>query len=115
MKTLTFYRGTANPIWLTLMYQGCDDPAIAPVPADTLTRAMFSFGTYCVDTSNLEHNDMIAFNADKTELTLKIGLVAGVLAGSYHGRLTVFDAASQPLAWEDYSVEVKEWKTCPAA
>lgn len=114
MKTITFYEGMANAVTLTLMYQGVDDPELQVVPDDSITRAMLSFGDYCLDTDEVGDADMIYFSDNNTRLILKAGLISSIVVGTYVGYLTLFDAvAVDGIAWQEFKVEVKEWDKCP--
>jgi len=115
MKTITFFVGMANPVTLTLMHQGVDDPELIIVPENTITRAMLRFGSYCLDTDVIGDADMIYFTDNETRLVIKAGLIADIVAGSYLGYLTLYDAVSlDGIAWQDFKVEVKEWLKCEA-
>jgi len=110
MATITFYAGTANKVKLTIKVNG------SVVAGDLLTRAMLRFGPYCLDTDNVEHEDIFTFTDDATKLEVKAGLLDGIQAGFYDGMLSIFDAASgtDGLACERFIVVIESWSKCPA-
>jgi hypothetical protein len=104
--TITAYIGKENIVTITLKQDG------ATVEPDAITRAMFKFGEYCLDTSVL--TDPIELNSNKTAINLQIGLLPGIVQGSYVGKLTIFDPEIvNGKAWGDsITVYVLPWETC---
>ena len=106
MKTITFYTGTANSVGLTLKVNG------ATVDAGTVTRAIFRFGDYCLDTDEADA-DIFSLNEDATVLTVRAGLIDGVQPGKYSGMLTLYDEeTADGIAWERITVIIGQWLKC---
>ena len=86
----------------------------APVEEDTVTRAVFLFGSYCLDTDEVDDADYIQLSADKTEVYLWLGLVPNLTVGRYTGYLTVYDSTTpNGLAWgPTVTVSAREWNVC---
>jgi hypothetical protein len=107
-ERLNIYPGTDNAIIFSgLKYK---DPLI-DVPPNTLTRAMFAFGSFCVDTET----DTATFYFQ--ENATKIKLIGGQIDGlpstqtDYVGCLTLYDLDGK-YAWKSFKVRVYEWLKC---
>jgi hypothetical protein len=81
------------------------------VPAFTATRAVLVFGSTVLDT--VVDTDELKLIEDGTKLQVQAGSYTGLTAGTYDGKLTVFDLLSwdDGIAWERFSVSVKDWAT----
>lgn len=83
------------------------------VPQSAVTRAVFRFGDWCLDTS--EPGDPIELIDSATRVQMRLGLVQDIAPGIYPGRLTVFDAQSaNGIAWGESVIHVivEDWPTC---
>ena len=106
---INVYIGTDNAVvFKSLQYQ---NPLI-DVPANTLTRAQFKFGDFCVDTDDVDA--LIVFQESATEIKMWPGLIANLTPGSFTGYLTISDEDGT-YAWEDFKVTVHDWPTCSSS
>lgn len=101
------YQHRGNSIRLVLQQDG------QPVDEGAVTRAIFRFGDYCLDT-NGDGSDFINLVENGTKVELFLGLVPGLAVGTYSGFLTIYDADSPDglACGEKVRVKVQEWKTC---
>lgn len=81
-----------------------------PVTAAAVTRAVFTFGDYVVD-SDIDTGIIYFKDSDNQTVCLKLGLLTGLVIGKYRqGTLTIFDATNvNGIAWSYIDVIVKEW------
>lgn len=94
-------------LFKNLKYQ---DPLI-DVPENTITRAMFRFGPYCLDTD--DGDGLFVFQANRTQIKAKMGLIPNLEPGEWQGYLTLFDADGKH-AWKSYrKVTAEHWPICP--
>jgi hypothetical protein len=106
METLTFYIGRDNAEILELTQNG------VVVNADSVLRATFHFGSYCLDTD--KHPTLIELYNDAQRLSIKAGLITGLQKGVYTGHLTIYDAyAEKGIKWQAFRVLVQPWNVCP--
>lgn len=86
------------------------------VPENVVTRVVFRFGGYCLDTDNPEHAGVISLIDNATRVQVKLGLVPGLKPSTdcpLFGSITVYDAASpEGIAWYRITVRVVDWKVC---
>ena len=106
MNELIAYIGRENIAYLTLQQGG------VIVAENAVTRAVFSFGDYCLDTD--EDDDPILLTDSDTKVKLQLGLVEGLEVGIYIGQLTIWDAEMESgKAWgERILITVNEWNAC---
>jgi hypothetical protein len=106
-QTLIIYIGRDNVEAFDLLI---DDVLVT---VDTITKAHFKFGDYCIDTVN--DAAKIALTESKTRVEITAGHISGLAVGVYEGKLTCYDAeATNGIAWEDFNVQVETWPVCEA-
>ena len=98
------YVGRDNFVYLELEQNG------VIVTPNAVTRAVFKFGRYVLDTAT--PGDPISLIESKTKVRMQIGRVAGIVAGQYSGKLTIWDLGMvNGKAWGDkITVNVQEWE-----
>jgi len=104
MELLTAYIGRDNEERLQLLQDG------SLVNAGAVTRAVFKFGDYCLDTD--VDSDVIYFaDSDNQVLCLKLGLVDDIVAGVYRNeKITIYDAVNiYGIAWAKVNVKINSW------
>jgi len=108
MVQITAYIGRNNRNTLELLQDG------APVTESVVTRAIFHFDSYCLDTEVLGDSAFIALSETAQSVYLWLGKLPGLVAGTYSGNLTIFDEiAVDGLAWGGkIVVNVREWPVC---
>jgi len=108
MQVLTAYIGRDNEEALQLLQDG------ALVAEYAVTRAVFKFGTYCLDTA--VDTDIFYFDDNHQILYLKLGLINDIVAGIHRdGQLTLFDSSTTiGYAWDSFIVSVQNWPVCGA-
>ena len=101
------YQGKRNKIVLTIKQDG------ATVNPGAITRAVFRFGAYCLDTD--VSSPAIELIENETQVQLRLGLVEGILPGHYVARLTVYDLLMpEGKAWpQPLNINVLSWEGCP--
>lgn len=108
MTVLTAYIGRDNEDKIQLL----QDSVV--VTAGVVTRAVFKFGDYCIDTEI--DTDVIYFDdSDNQVLCLKLGLIDDLspLSGTISGQLTLFDNTNtNGIAWVLVPVLIKTWTLC---
>jgi hypothetical protein len=84
------------------------------VPANTVTRAMFSCPDFCLDTDNADHAEIIFFEEDRQVLGFNLGLVSTIdQKKSYRGCITLFDAETEKgYPWAEVRIRVRAWQKC---
>ena len=93
-----------------LEYIPVGSTAYETVANDTVTRAVFKFGDYCVDTDEALDADYISLETNATRVALRLGGISGLAAGLYKGYLTIFDAVNtKGLPWVDFTVHALPW------
>lgn len=99
------YKGYNGKVDLPLTKDG------SPPAENAITRAMFVFGKYCLDTDT---NHLIQLIDNAQTVRMELGLIPNLETGSYRGFLTVFDAqADQGIPWGDpVNIMVRDWKSC---
>jgi hypothetical protein len=105
-------RGNVESVLLEKRPRG--ETVFETVDDDTVLRAVFRFGSYCLDTdTDVAGNIELAENA--TVVNMKLGLISGLVAGQYDGYLTIYDALNpNGLGWGDMVlVNVQAWSICP--
>ena len=109
------YIGRGNTESIRLRYIPEGETEYETVEDDTVLRAVFRFGAYCLDTET-DIAGYITLAENATVVRIKPGLVAGITEGQYSGWLTVYDALNPDgLAWGDeIIVNVRPWSVCPA-
>ena len=82
------------------------------VTANTITRAVFRFGDFCVDTNVA--GDPIELIENATKVQVQAGLIPGLVEGGYEGKLTIFDTLSDNgFAWgRAVKIKVILWPIC---
>ena len=83
-----------------------------------VTRAVFSFGDFCVDSD--QHATQISILEDvvdginTTHVLLTLGHIDNLVTGEYIGYLTIYDAeAVNGIPWGDpVIIKVGNWPTC---
>ncbi len=82
------------------------------VVGGAVTRAIFRFGEYCIDTDNPHHPISLIDNSKAVRMQL--GLVNNLQIGRAIGRLTIYDTVvTEGIAWgESVKINIQEWKTC---
>jgi hypothetical protein len=105
---MNVYINRNNPIRLVLYY---GDPLV-PVPNGAVTRAIFRFGRYCVDTDIPA--DPIELIENETQVRMFLGLISDLREGTYMGYLTIYDAeAPHGIGWgRAERVKVIPWPVC---
>lgn len=83
-----------------------------PPLSGAISRAIFSFGPYCLDTD--EHPEHISLINNAQDVRLRLGLFPGLGKGTYTGYLTLFDASTtNGMPWGDpVQVVINLWKSC---
>ena len=82
------------------------------VTAFAVTRIVFRFGNYCLDTDL--HPDLFYFLDSNRIIAIKLGLVPNLITGTHRGQFTVFDAEHpNGCAWKRASVRAYTWEKCP--
>ncbi len=83
-----------------------------PVTPNAVTRAIFRFGEYCLDTDI--DTDLIWFKNDKQTVVMQPGLVENLIPNKCVGNLTIFDSNNpHGLAWgRTVKVDIKKWPLC---
>ena len=112
---LEVYIGRENEEALQLKYRRRGESDFRIVEDTSVTRAVFRFGPYCLDTET-DVDGLISLEENATMVILKPGLIAGLAAGEYTGRLIIFDGArvDHGLKWgPKYVVRVVSWGLCP--
>lgn len=114
---ITVYRGRENQVRLTLYEKKIGATSWTIVEPNTLDRAVFRFGSFCVDTDVPGDSDKIAFASNNQCVDLYLGLIDGLLAPrTYTGHLTAYETNSDyGKAWHEFRVSVEEWPVCEAA
>jgi hypothetical protein len=108
MDLINAYIGRNNYAELELMQDG------VTVEEGAVTRAVLRFGSFCLDTEEVEHADWIELNEDATKITLHLGLVTDLKPGRYNASLTLYDAAStKGIAWTTFVIRARSWPVCP--
>ena len=105
---MNVFIGRENAIKLPLTV---NDPP-ETVPVNTVLRAIFNFGGYCVDTDVA--TDPIELIDNETVVRMKLGLITNLREGTYEGFLTIFDSeAPNGLGWgKKARVKVHPWPVC---
>ena len=104
MATLYAWVGRANRQRLQLLQDG------SSVTSGAVTRAVFKFGDYCLDT---DEADPIALVDGATVVEMQLGLVSGLRRGTIPGKLTIYDNINtNGIAWGDSLVVVEPWDVC---
>jgi hypothetical protein len=112
--TLNAYVGRDFDEIILLEYLPVGGSDYETVPIDTVTRAVFRFGDYCIDTDEVEHADLISLTENATQVEMKIGMISGLVQGTYKGWLTIFDAVNtNGIPWQLCKVQVWPWPICP--
>jgi len=86
------------------------------VPAHAITRAVFRFGGYCLDTA-IHGSELIELINDAQVLRMRLGLVPNLVPGTYkRGTLTLFDELTPVYgkAWVRADVRAELWPVCNA-
>ena len=113
LEILQAYIGRDFEEVLLLELQPVGGTAFETVSVDTVTRAIFRFGDYCIDTEDLV--PLISLEENATRVEMKLGQITGLVAGKYTGYLTIYDATNtNGLPWEKLTVVVWPWPVCPA-
>ncbi len=84
------------------------------VPKNAVTRAVFKFGNYCIDT-NVDSAEIIELINDAQVVQMRLGLVPKLVPGAYRrGTLTLFDALTpvHGKAWIRADVRAQYWPIC---
>lgn len=105
---LMSYVGMANEDRLELVQDG------ELVAASAITGAVFSFGSYCVQTG-VDTDQIYFLDADNQVVCLRLGLIDGVVAGKYkNGQLSLIEGGNEeyPLAWAPIEVQMVDWSVC---
>lgn len=104
MTVVAAHIGRANRTRLQLLRDG------EVVTANTITRAQFRFGTWCLDTNT---DSIISLIDNNTVVEIQLGRVTGITPGTYRGLLTVYDASHpQGIAWATVTVTAANWPVC---
>jgi hypothetical protein len=112
--TITAYIGRSNSHILTFMRQGENDVIPVIVDEDVVTRAIFRFGAYCLDTNDIDSTGIFELEENAQKLRLHLGLISGITTGWYSGKLTVFDNVEEDgFAWAEILVRMVQWPVCP--
>lgn len=83
------------------------------VTTGAITRAVFKFGSYCLDT-DIDTDEIYFLNDERTVLCLKLGLVTDIVPmANTVGKLTLFDVNNaNGLAWAEINVTAVLWDLC---
>jgi len=83
------------------------------VTANAVTRAVFRFGVYCLDTE-VDNAELIELIDNAQVLRLRLGLVPNLIAGTYKkGTLTLYDELTEHgKAWIRADVRAELWPVC---
>jgi hypothetical protein len=110
-ETLTVYIDRDKKTVLDLEYIPEGSSTYESVPEDTVLRAIFRFGPFCIDTDS---SDLIELSEDATSIEMNLGLITSLVAGGYVGYLTIYDAENtNGIPWQQYQVNVLAWDVCP--
>lgn len=112
---LEVFIGRENQEAIQLKYRPRGESDFQVVANDSVTRAVFRFGPYCLDTET-DVDGLISLEENATIVALKLGLIDDLEAGEYTGRLVIFDGArvDHGLKWgPQYVVRVMSWGICP--
>jgi hypothetical protein len=110
MTSLVAYIGRDNEERLELLNNG------SVVTAGAVTRAVFKFSAWCLDTE-IDSEVFYFLNPANQTLCFKLGLVEGIRVGTFTtGRLTIYDHQNQNgIAWGPrMTVIINAWPVCSA-
>ena len=83
LTILNAYIGRDFEETLVLEYQPGGESAFETVAVDTVTRAIFRFGDYCIDTEDAE--PLITLEENATRVVMQLGMIEELVAGRYTG------------------------------